>query len=117
VVQEVSGQGVSTRRVDALVKVLGMEGISKRQVSRLCQGLDQEGERFRTRPLLGLFPYVWLDATYLTVRQQGRIISMAVVLATGVSITGERAVLGLASDRARRGPAGSSSCAGWWRAG
>ena len=95
VVQEASVQGVSTRRVDALVKALGMEGISKSQVSRLCQGLDQEVERFRTRPLLGGFPYVWLDATYLKVRQQGRIVSMAVVLATGVSTTGERAVLGL----------------------
>ncbi len=69
VVQEAYVQGVSTRRVDALVKALGMEGISKSQVSRLCQALDQEVERFRTRPLLGLFPYVWLDATSLKVRQ------------------------------------------------
>jgi transposase-like protein len=95
VVQEAYVQGVSTRRVDALVKALGMEGISKSQVSRLCQGLDAEVERFRGRPLLGWFPYVWLDATYLKVRQQGRIVSMAVVLATGVTIAGERQVLGL----------------------
>jgi putative transposase len=103
VVQEAYVQGVSTRRVDALVTALGREGISKSQVSRLCQGLDQEVERFRTRPLLGLFPYVWLDATYLKVRQQGRIVSMAVVLATGVSITGERAVLGLAVGPSEEG--------------
>jgi transposase-like protein len=95
VIQEAYVQGVSTRRVDALVKALGMEGISTSQVSRLCQALDGEVERFRTRPLLGWFPYVWLDATYLKVRQQGRIVSLAVVLATGVAITGERAVLGL----------------------
>jgi transposase-like protein len=95
VVQEAYVQGVSTRRVDALVKALGMEGISKSQVSRLCQTLDQEVERFRSRPLLGRFPYVWLDATYLKVRQQGRIVSMALVLATGVTSTGERQVLGL----------------------
>jgi transposase-like protein len=95
VVQEAYVQGVSTRRVDALVKALGMEGISKSQVSRLCQGRDAEVARFRTRPLLGLFPYVWLDATYLKVRQQGRIVSMAVVLATGVTIAGERQVPGL----------------------
>ncbi len=107
VVQEAYVQGVSTRRVDALVKALGMEGISKSQVSRLCQALDQEVERFRTRPLLGLFPYVWLDATYLKVRQQGRIVSMAVVLATGVSITGERAVLGL--------EVGPSEDGGFWQ--
>jgi transposase-like protein len=95
VIQEAYIQGVSTRRVDALVKALGMEGISKSQVSRLCQSLDQEVERFRTRALLGHYPYLWLDATFVKVRQHGRVVSMAVVVATGVTSRGEREVLGL----------------------
>src|ERR671915_645983 len=81
VVQEAYVQGVSTRRVDDLVQALGMTGISKSQVSRLCQALDAEVERFRTRPLVGPYPYVWLDATYLKVRQDGRVASMAAVIA------------------------------------
>jgi transposase-like protein len=95
VVQEAYVQGVSTRRVDDLVQALGMTGISKSQVSRLCQALDQEVERFRTRPLVGPYPYVWLDATYLKVRRDGRVVSMAVVIAVAVRATGEREVLGL----------------------
>ena len=95
VVQEAYVQGVSTRRVDELVQALGMTGISKSQVSRLCQTLDAEVERFRTRPLDGPYPYVWLDATYLKVRRDGRVVSMAVVIAIGVRATGEREVLGL----------------------
>jgi transposase-like protein len=95
VVQEAYVQGVSTRRVDELVQALGMTGISKSQVSRLCQALDQEVERFRTRPLDGPYPYVWLDATYLKVRRDGRVVSMAVVIAIGVRATGEREVFGL----------------------
>ena len=95
VVQEAYVQGVSTRRVDELVQALGISGISKSQVSRLCQTLDAEVERFRTRPLDGPYPYVWLDATYLKVRQHGRVVSMAVVIAIGVRGTGEREVLGL----------------------
>jgi putative transposase len=95
VVQEAYVQGVSTRRVDELVQALGIGGISKSQVSRLCQALDAEVERFRTRPLEGPYPYVWLDATYLKVRQDGRVVSMAVVIAIGVRATGEREVLGL----------------------
>ncbi len=95
VVQEAYVQGVSTRRVDDLVQALGLTGISKSQVSRLCQELDTEVERFRTRPLDGAYPYVWLDATYVKVRQDGRVVSMAVVLAIGVRATGEREVLGL----------------------
>jgi putative transposase len=95
VVQEAYVQGVSTRRVDELVRALGMTGISKSQVSRLCQALDGEVERFRTRPLVGPYPYVWLDATYLKVRDQGRVVSMAVVIAVAVRATGEREVLGL----------------------
>ncbi len=95
VVQEAYVQGVSTRRVDDLVQALGINGISKSQVSRLCQTLDAEVARFRTRPLDGPYPYVWLDATYLKVRQDGRVVSMAVVIAIGVRGTGEREVLGL----------------------
>jgi putative transposase len=95
VVQEAYVQGVSTRRVDELVQALGISGISKSQVSRLCQTLDAEVERFRTRPLVGPHPYVWLDATYLKVRDQGRVVSMAVVIAVAVRATGEREVLGL----------------------
>jgi transposase-like protein len=95
VVQEAYVQGVSTRRVDDLVKALGMEGVSKSQVSRLCAELDAEVERFRTRPLAGPYPYVWLDATFLKVRQDGRVQSAAVVIAVGVTGAGEREVLGL----------------------
>ena len=63
--------GVSTRKVDDLVKALGMSGISKSRVSELCKELDEEVERFRNRPLVGPYPYMWLDATYLKVRQDG----------------------------------------------
>ena len=95
VVQEAYVQGVSTRRVDDLVQALGMTGISKSQVSRLCQELDTEVERFRTRRLSGPYPYVWLDATFVKVRDAGRVVSMAIVIAVGVTMTGEREVLGL----------------------
>lgn len=95
VVQEAYVQGVSTRRVDDLVKSLGMTGISKSQVSRLCRELDAEVERFRTRRLEGSYPYVWLDATFLKVRKDARVVSMAVVIAIGVNERGEREVLGL----------------------
>ena len=95
VVQEAYVQGVSTRRVDDLVRALGIEGISKSQVSRLCQELDAEVERFRARRLDGAYPYVWLDATFVKVREQGRVSNQAVVIAVGVKGTGEREVLGL----------------------
>jgi transposase-like protein len=95
VVQEAYVQGVSTRRIEDLVQALGMTGISKSQVSRLCQELDAEVERFRTRPLSGPYPYVWWDATFVKVRQHGRVVSMAVVIAIGVTMSGEREVLGL----------------------
>ncbi len=95
VVREAYVQGVSTGRVDDLVKALGMDGISKSQVSRLCAELDAEVERFRGRRLEGPYPYVWLDATFVKVRRDGRVVSGAVVLAVGVRATGEREVLGL----------------------
>ncbi len=95
VVQEAYVQGVSTRRVDELVKSLGMSGIGKSQVSRLCQELDEEVERFRNRPLEGSYPYLWLDATFVKAREQGRVVSQAVVIAIGVNADGVREVLGL----------------------
>jgi transposase-like protein len=95
VVQEAYIQGVSTRRVDDLVQALGMQGISKSQVSRLCGELDTEVERFRTRELVGPYPYVWLDGTFVKVRDNGRVVSQAIVIAIGVTSTGEREVLGL----------------------
>ena len=95
VVQEAYVHGVSTRKVDELVKALGMTGISKSRVSELCEELDEEVERFRDRPLEGAYPYVWVDATYLKCRQDGRVVSTAVVIAVGVKAqTGEREVLG-----------------------
>jgi transposase-like protein len=95
VVREAYVQGVSTRRVDDLVKALGLDGISKSQVSALCQELDAEVERFRTRKLEGPYPYCWLDATFLKVRDGGRVVSMAVVIAVGVNAEGQREILGL----------------------
>jgi putative transposase len=95
VVQEAYVQGVSTRRVDELVQALGMQGISKSQVSRLCAELDEEVERFRTRKLSGSYPYIWLDGTFVKVRDNGRVVSQAIVIAIGVTGTGEREVLGL----------------------
>ena len=95
VVQEAYVHGVSTRRVDDLVQALGIEGISKSQVSRVCQQLDDDLTRFRTRPLTGPYPYVWLDATYAKVRQSGHVVALAVVIAIGVRRSGEREVLGV----------------------
>src|SRR5262245_4561718 len=90
VVQEAYVHGVSTRRVDDLVKALGMQGVSKSQVSRLCAELDGEVQRFRTRQLAGPYPYIWLDATFVKVREQGRVVSAAVVIAVGVNAAGQR---------------------------
>jgi putative transposase len=96
VVQEAYVHGISTRKVDELVKALGMTGISKSRVSELCEELDEEVERFRNRELAGPYPYIWLDATYLKSRQDRRVVSTAVVIAVGVKgDTGEREVLGL----------------------
>ncbi len=94
VVQEAYVQGISTRKVDDLVQALGMTGISKSQVSRLCSELDTEVQRFRDRRLEGAYPYVWLDATFVKARQDGRVVSQAMVIAIGVRTSGEREVLG-----------------------
>jgi putative transposase len=95
VIQEAYVQGVSTRSVDDLVKAMGMSGISKSQVSRLCGEIDDKIKTFLDRPLEGDWPYVWLDATYLKVRQDGRIVSVAAIIAVGVNGAGRREVLGL----------------------
>src|SRR5919199_3098394 len=80
---------------DDLRMALGLTGISKSQVSRLCQELDAEVKRFRARQLGGPYPYVWLDATFVKVRDGGRVVSMAVVIAVGVNAAGQREVLGV----------------------
>jgi transposase-like protein len=95
VIQEAYIQGVSTRSVDELVKALGMSGISKSQVSRLCAEIDERVTAFLERPLEGDWPYLWIDATYLKVRQNGRIVSVAVIVAVGVNSDGRREVLGM----------------------
>lgn len=95
VVQEAYVLGVSTRRVDDLMQSLGITGISKSEVSRICAALDAEVETFRNRPLAEAYPYVWFDATYLKVREAGRVVSMAALVATGVAMSGERRVLGV----------------------
>src|SRR5579859_4518925 len=90
VIQEAYIQGISTRSVDDLVKAMGMTGISKSQVSRLCAEIDDKVATFLNRPLEGEWPYVWLDATYLKQRQDGRIVSVAAIVATGVNTDGRR---------------------------
>jgi putative transposase len=95
VVQEAYVHGVSTRSVDDLVRALGMDGISRSQVSRLCEEIDEKVKPFLGRPIEGDSPYVWLDATYLKVRRGGRIVSVAVAIAIGVNGDGRREVLGL----------------------
>jgi len=96
VIQEAYVQGVSTRSVDELVKAMGMTGISKSQVSRLCSEIDDKIGAFLDRPLEGDWPYLWLDATYVKVRQNGRIVSVAVIVAVAVNSDGRREVLGMA---------------------
>jgi transposase-like protein len=95
VIQEAYIQGISTRSVDDLVKALGMTGISKSQVSRLCEEIDERVNAFLERPIEGEWPYLWIDATYVKVRQNGRIVSVAVIVAVGVNSDGRREVLGL----------------------
>jgi transposase-like protein len=95
VIQEAYVHGISTRSVDDLVKALGMDGISKSQVSRLCEELDEKVNAFLDRPIEGDWPYLWIDATYVKVRQNGRIVSVAVIIAVGVNSDGRREVLGM----------------------
>ena len=95
-IQEAYIQGVSTRSVDDLVQAMGMSGASKSQVSRLCGEIDDKVNGFLDRPLEGDWPYLWLDATYVKVRQTGRIVSVAVTVAVAVNDQGRREVLGVA---------------------
>ena len=95
VIQEAYVHGVSTRSVDDLVKAMGASGVSKSQVSRLCEEIDDRVKAFLGRPLEGDWPYVWLDATYVKVRRDHRIVSVAVIVAIGVNAGGRREVLGM----------------------
>jgi putative transposase len=95
VIQEAYVQGISTRSVDDLVQAMGMSGISKSQVSRLCGEIDERVQTFLHRPIEGDWPYLWIDATYLKVRQAGRIVSVAAIIAIGANSDGRREVLGM----------------------
>ena len=95
VIQEAYIQGISTRSVDALVQAMGGTGISKSQVSRLCQEIDERVKAFLSRPIEGDLPYVWLDATYIKCREGGHIVSKSAIVAVGVNTFGQREILGL----------------------
>ena len=97
VIQEAYVQGISTRSVDELVRAMGGAGISKSQVSRLCSEIDERVQAFLNRPLEGAWPYLWLDATYIKVRDSGRIVSRAVIVAVAVNDDGRREVLGVST--------------------
>ena len=108
VIQEAYVHGISTRAVDDLVKAMGGSGISKSQVSRLCEEIDERVNAFLSRPIEGAWPYLWIDATYLKVREAGRIVSLAVIIAVGVNTDGRREVLGVAT--------GASEAEPFWKA-
>jgi putative transposase len=95
VVMEAYVNGVSTRKVDRLVEQLGVHGMSKDRVSAMCRGLDEQVTAFRERPLEGVYPYLWLDAKHVKVRDHGRVVSKALVIAYGVHESGVREVIGL----------------------
>jgi transposase-like protein len=95
VVMEAYVNGVSTRKVDRLVEQLGIQGMSKDRVSRLCCDLDEHVEQFCSRPLQGAYPYLWLDAKHVKVRDRGRVVSKALVIAYAVHDSGRREVIGL----------------------
>jgi putative transposase len=95
VIQEAWIGGVSTRRVDDLVQAMGLAGISKSQVSKLCKEIDERVHAFLDRPLAGEWPYLWLDATYLKQREGGRIVSVAAIIAVAANTDGRREIVGL----------------------
>jgi len=105
VIQEDYVQGISTRSVDDLVTAMGMSGVSKSQVSRLCEEIDGKVKAFLERPIEGDWPYLWIDATYLKVRRGGRIVSVGVIIAVGVNADGRREVRGMHGGRHLRGRA------------
>ena len=95
VIQEAYIHGISTRSVDDLVRAMGMSGISKSQVSRLCEDIDVRVKAFLDRPIEGDWPYLWVDATYVKARENGRIVAKAVIVAVGANTDGRREVLGM----------------------
>jgi transposase-like protein len=95
VIQEAWIGGVSTRRVDELVQAMGLSGISKSQVSKLCKDIDERVHAFLDRPLVGEWPYLWLDATYLKQREGGRIVAVAAIIAVAANTDGRREIVGL----------------------
>jgi transposase-like protein len=95
VIQEAYIHGVSTRSVDDLVQAMGMSGISKSQVSRLCEDIDVRVKAFLDRPIEGDWPYLWVDATYVKARENGRIVAKAIIVAVGANTDGRREVLGM----------------------
>ena len=104
VIQEAYIQGISTRSVDDLVKAMGASGVSKSQVSRLVAEIDERVNAFLQRPIEGEWPYLWIDATYLKVREGGRIVSTAAIIAVGVNTDGRREVLGVATGPSEAEP-------------
>ncbi len=101
VVQEAYVNGVSTRKADRLVEQMGLRGLSKDQVSRMCRGLDEQVDAFRNRPLEGSYPYLWLDAKIERVREPGGVRQKALVIAYAVHETGVREVLGIDVGKVR----------------
>ena len=95
VIQEAWIGGVSTRRVDDLVQTMGLSGISKSTVSKLCEDIDERVGAFLDRPLSGEWPYLWLDATYLRQREGGRIVSVAAIIAVACDVEGHHALVSL----------------------
>ncbi|MBY0237920.1 MAG: IS256 family transposase [Burkholderiaceae bacterium] len=104
VIQEAYIQGISTRSVDELVKAMGMSGVSKSQVSRLCEEIDERVHTFLNRPIEGDWPYLWIDATYVKSRQAGRVVSVAVIIAVAVNTDGVREILGVATGPSEAEP-------------
>jgi len=104
VIQEAYIQGISTRSVDDLVKAMGMSGVSKSQVSRLCGEIDERVKEFLQRPLEGDWPYLWIDATYVKTRQNGRVVSVAVIIAVAVNTEGVREIIGVATGASEAEP-------------
>lgn len=104
VIQEAYINGVSTRAVDDLVKAMGGTGVSKSQVSRLCEEIDERVQAFLNRPIEGEWPYLWIDATYIKSRQGGRIVSTAAIVAVGANAKGKREVLGFATGESEAEP-------------
>ena len=117
VIQEAWIGGVSTRRVDELVQAMGLGGISKSTVSKLCKDIDERVGAFLDRPLEGEWPYLWLDATYLRVRQGGRIVSVAAIVAVAVDTEGRREVVGLGPGPSEAEPFWSTFLRGLLRRG